>query len=109
MHDIGPAIALSQPIVAGAGIEDQYIAALQRVRKRDHRLRAGVDGDKGHPRLNTLSDLRNQFLSVGALDDLERELLLQELTGGVVVVDRKLRAGSAVILRPQVKKRERRR
>ena len=109
MHDIRPAILLPQPVVARAGIEDQRPPVLQRVGERDHRLRARVGNDEGSTPFDVLFDLRNQLPDVAALDDLERELLLEEPAGRVVVVDGKPRAGNAIVLRRHIKKRERRR
>ena len=80
----------------------------ERIGERDHRLRAGVGDDEGNARFDPLLDLRNQLLGLAAVDDLEREFLLQEPTGGVVVVDGEPCSGNAIVRRRHIEKRERR-
>ena len=51
-----------------------------------------------------LFDLRNQLSDITVLNDLERELLLEEPTGRVVVVDGEPRTGNAVVRRRNIEK-----
>jgi hypothetical protein len=109
VHDIRPAILLSQPVIARADIENQRPLVLQRIGKLNHRLRARVGNDERNTVFDMFFDLGNQLPDVALLDDLERELLPDEPTGRVVVVDGKPCTGHAFVRWRHVKKRERRR
>jgi hypothetical protein len=109
VQDVRTAILLAQPVVAGTGIENQHMPVFQRIGDPDDRLRARVCDDERGAAFDMLFDLLDQFADIAALNDLESELLLEEPTGGVAVVDGEPSAGDAVIRRRHIKKRKRRR
>ena len=100
----GPAILLSQPVVAGAGIENQRALVFQRIGERDHRLRAQVRNDERDAAFDMpLTCATNSRIS-RVLNDLECEFLLKEPTGRVVVADGEPRTGNAVVRRRNIEK-----
>ena len=109
MHEVRPAILLAQPVVGRAGIEDQRGPVLERIGERKRSARARIRDHEGGAVLDLLPDLRDQLSDIAVLHHLEREVLLEEPAGGVVVVDGEPCARNTVIGRRDVEQRERRR
>ena len=104
VHDVRTAVLLSQAVVAGAGVENQGTQVFQRVGEADDRLRAHVGNDEGGSAFDVFFDLCNQFSNITVLNDRERELLLEEPPGRIVVVDGEPCTGNAVICRRNIEK-----
>ena len=109
MAQIGAALLLADAIVRRSGIDDQRVAALQRVGDGDRRGGAGVGDDEAGAAVHALHRFGDQFLGLGAVEGIELELLAHEATGGVVVHNTELGTGEAIIGVGQVEQRQRRR
>ena len=95
MNDIGAAIILTQPFVGCADVEEEQAARSPGVGG----LQQGVGGKIGqHDRdaaIGQRGDGGGRVVAILELDVLEREALVQELAGRVVVSDRRLRTRRA--------------
>ena len=98
MDHIGAAILLAQPVVDRSGVEQNGSAIAQRVGGLQQRVRRKIGDDEAvaagerHRRLGGI-------LAILEPDLFQGKALIEELAGGVVVLDRETRAGNAVILR----------
>ena len=97
MDHIGAAILLAQPVVDRAGIEQHGSAIAERVGGLQQRVRGKIGDDEAVMAGERRCRLGDVVIVLEA-DLLQREMLIEKLAGGIVVLDRKPRAGDAVIL-----------
>ena len=97
MDHIGAAILLAQPVVDRAGVQQHGSAIAQRVGGLQQRVGGKIGDDEAvaaGERRCRLGDI----VTVLEPNLFQREVLIEELAGGVVVLDREARAGDAVVL-----------
>jgi hypothetical protein len=98
MDHIGAAILFAQPVVDRSGVQQHGFAIAERVGGLQQPICWEIGNDKtvaAGERHRCLDDV----LALLEPDLFEGEALIEELAGGVVVVDRETRTGNAVILR----------
>ena len=97
MDYIGAAILLAQPVVDRSGVQQHGSAIAKRVGGLQQRVRREIGDDEAvaaGERRRRLGDV----LAILEPNFFQGEALIEELAGGVVVLDRETRAGDAVIL-----------
>ena len=97
MDHIGAAILLAQPVVDRAGIEQHGPAIAQRIGRLQQRVGRQIGDDEAIAVGEGGCGL-GDILAILEPNLLQGEALIEELAGGVVVLDREARAGDAVIL-----------
>ena len=97
MDHVGAAILLAQPVVVRAGIEEKQAALASGVGGLEQHLRGKVGDDQRDAAIGKLRHRRCGIVAAFEACRLNRERLVEELAGGVVILDRELRAGDAVV------------
>ena len=104
MDHVGAAILLAQPVVDGAGVQQQRPAIAERIGCLQQIVRRKVGNDEAVAR----GKRRCGFCDVVILlepDFFQREALVEEFPGGVVVLDSQAGAGHSVVLGRQFDER----
>ena len=97
MDDIGAAIGFAQPVVDRSGVQQHGSALAQRIGGLQQLVRGQVGDDEAvaaGERRRCLGDI----VAVLEPNFFQREMLIEEFSGGVVVLDGKPRARDAVVL-----------
>src|SRR6478736_8431968 len=105
MNDVGAAVFLPQSVVDRTHIEEQQAWCTGRIGRLEQRGRWKISEDKRNSAPRQRRGRGRRIVLVIELHVLEREALVQELAGRVVVVDRELCAGNSVVLGRYVKER----
>jgi hypothetical protein len=107
VRDVGAAVLLAQADLLRADIQQQHRLAACRISNRQQRLGPCIRQDKADAIPGNLVDERFRIPAFGKRIWLQREGLLGESAGGVVVVDGELRAAQASIGRQDREARDR--
>src|SRR4051794_11002874 len=105
MNDVAAAVFLAQSVVDRAYIEEQQALRTRRIGGLEQRGRWKISENKRNPARSQRRRRGRRIVFVIELHVLEREALVQELAGRVVVVDRELCAGNPVVLGRYVEER----
>ena len=97
MDHIGAAVLLAQTVVGRAGVEHQRACGARRVGDRENLGGGKIDDEKAHAVGEHLVERRDRIVAGGELGVDDREGLVEEAAGGVVVVHRHARAGDEVV------------
>src|SRR5690606_11028861 len=108
MDNVLAAALLPERIVPGSCIQNQRVLPFEGRRKGEDRIRGGIGNDKSGPGRRLFLDAQDKLIR-RSLDDLERELLLQEPPGRIVVRDGELCPGDALVLRRKIEQGQRQR
>ena len=92
-----------------AVVDDQHALVGNRVGELEQRTGIDVGEHEVRPAGDLRQHVLDEVVGVRLLDHVERELLIEELAGRVVVLDGELGTCDAVVGRGQVEKRQRRR
>src|SRR5215210_7314559 len=98
MDYVGPAILLAQTIIDRTGIKHYDSPATNCVGSRQQRVGGKVGDDEADILVGQGDGCLGRLLSVIKAKLQQGEMLIEELAGGVVVLDREPRASNAVIL-----------
>ena len=107
MDDIGATILLAQAVVDGAGIKQNGAAIPQRIGNLQQFVRRQVRDDEA-VMVGERIGRRGDIVALLELHFRQREMLVEKLAGGVVVLDRKQCTGHAVIIGRLRNQRQRR-
>ena len=97
MDDVGAAILLAQAVVGRPGVEDQRALILGGVGDLEKRVGRQIDDQVAHALVEERLRRRERVVVRGELDVLDREGLVEEFAGRVVVGHRHLGAGDKVV------------
>ena len=109
MHHVGAAVLLAQAVVGRAVVDDLGLFAGKRVGELQERGRRQIGEHEMGARVDFGDDVLNELVGIGLLDHVERELLVQEAAGRVVVLDPELGSGNSQIGRRKVEQGQRQR
>ena len=107
VDDVGAAVLLAQPVVDRADVEEEKAARAARIGRLEQRVRRQIGDDERDAALRNGRNGGRGIVLVLEPRLLQHEMLVQELAGGVVVVDRQFGAGQAVIGGRHVEQRDR--
>ena len=107
MDHIGATILLAQAIVRRARIEHERAEGAGRVGDGENLGRGKVDDEKAHAIVEHALERRDRILAGGELGVDDREGLIEEAAGRVVVVHRHARTGDEVVGRRNIQDRDR--
>ena len=102
VQHIGAAFPGAQLVVGRSGIEERDTLRRRQVGDRQQRARRQVGRHQADAVAGELAEARRDTATLGHDHLLEREMLVGEAAGGVVVLDREARAGDAFIGRRRV-------
>ena len=97
MDHIGAAVLLAQTIVGRARVEHQRARGARRVGDRENLGRGKIDDEKAHAVGEHVLQRGNRIVAGGELGVDDREGLIEEAAGRVVVIHRHARAGDEVV------------
>jgi hypothetical protein len=106
VDDIRAALLLAQPVIRRADIEQHDILTLRRVRERQHRVGRRVDQNEPRAPRDQRVEGCDGVAARGHGFGGEREGLLHEAAGRIVVVEPDLRPGHAVVGRRIIEPRD---
>ena len=107
MDHVGPAVLLAQPVVARADVEEKQAALACGVGGLEQHLRGKVGDDQRDAAIGKLRHRSCGVVPAFEARRLDRERLVEELTGCIVILDRELRTGDAVVGRGLLDERDR--
>jgi hypothetical protein len=105
VEHVGAAILLAQSVVERARIEYDYAALTHRIGDLELRIGRQVGDDQRDAALDHRRGGRHRVVLLADAHVLQRETLVQEPAGGVVVVDRHLGARQPVVLGRRLEQR----
>ena len=97
LDHIAAAVLLAQPVIRRAGIEEQEATRAAGIGRLEQHVGGQIGDDERDAAIGKLRHRGGGIVPACEAHRLDRERLVQELAGRVVVFDGKLRAGDAVI------------
>ena len=107
MDQVGAAVFLAQPVVSRAGIEQKNAAPAPRIGGLEQRVRRQVGDDERNTAPRKVLDRGGRIVGILQPYVLEREALVEEFSGRIVVLDRQPGARDTVIGGRNIEQRDR--
>ena len=107
MDHVGPAVVLAQALIRRADVEEHLAAGAPCIGGAQQRIGGEVrQHDRGAPVCERVGS-RRRVLAFLEFHLVQREMLIEELAGGIVVINRRLRPRDPIVLGRYLNQRDR--
>jgi hypothetical protein len=106
MDHVGPAILLAQSVVDGACVEHHGSAIAYRIGGLQECIRGKIGDDEANVAVGQRNGRFGRVVTILEPNLFQGEALIEELAGGIVVLDRKPGTGDAIVLGRLLDKRQ---